>query len=201
MKTIEIKVYSFDELSEEAQQKAIESNRHFNVEYEDWYECVYDNFKEQALKEGFNVSKIYFSGFWSQGDGAMFEYDGIEDSIVLDFIETLNLSPMRKQWVINNIHGSAYGKHRGRYYHNGCCSHSIYWQVDNGNLHWSSTFYKWLSSHADEFEWFVRNRYNDLCYSLYNDLEIEYDGLTSDEAVRESLIANEYDYTIDGTIY
>jgi len=51
----------------------IEKHRQINVECMDWWECVYENFKERMAKVGIEVDKIYFSGFWSQGDGACFE--------------------------------------------------------------------------------------------------------------------------------
>lgn len=44
MKTLELKLYTFDELSEEAKEKAIEDNRTINVEY-DWWDCEFDVFK------------------------------------------------------------------------------------------------------------------------------------------------------------
>jgi hypothetical protein len=36
---------------------------------------------------------------------------------------------------------------------------------------------------------------------LYLTLEKEYEYLTSEETIKESLIANEYDFTEDGKIY
>jgi hypothetical protein len=196
-------VYSFDELSEEAQQKAIESNRYYNTEYEDWYESVYMDFIEQAKKEGFYVENMYFSGFSSQGDGAMFEYS-TNDKIFEDFIDNIligkeHLSPMRKEWMRTQLYACAEGRHRGRYYHEGCCSHKIYWQL-NGNVHYSTNLGQWLLAFQDDFEWFLRDRYNDLCHSLYKSLEAEYDHLTSDESIKEILIENNYEYDIQGNI-
>lgn len=39
----------------------------------------------------------------------------------------------------------------------------------------------------------------DLARWLYRQLEREYDYLTSDEAVDEAILANEYSFTVDGT--
>jgi hypothetical protein len=200
MKTITINAYSFNELSEEAQQKAINHNRDYNIEYEDWYEFVYEEFKKQAIKEGFDIDRMYFSGFWSQGDGAMFEYTSLNDKLLEDFISTLHLSEMRKNWIRSNIYISGKGNHRGNYYHEGSCNHNIHWEVGNGDLHWSTNFYQWLESFSDDFEDFVVDRYNDLCHSLYNSLEAEYEGLTSDESIKEILILNEYNFDLEGNI-
>lgn len=198
MRTVEEKVCSFDELSDDAKQKALDHFRDFNVEYEDWYHVVYENFIEQAGKEGFDVENIYFSGFWSQGDGAMFEYR-INDKIFNDFVDSLDLSPMRKEWVRTQVYASAKGVHnRGYYYHEKSCDHSIYWEL-NGDVHYSTNLGQWLLSFDDDFEEFVINRYNDLCYSLYQDLEAEYEYLTSDDCVSDMIRANEYEFYEDGT--
>jgi hypothetical protein len=41
----------------------------------------------------------------------------------------------------------------------------------------------------------------DLSQEIYKSLESEYDYLTSDEIIAESLIINEYEFTEDGKIY
>jgi len=68
----EVKVYKFNELSDEAKQKAIENLHDLNTSY-DWDQFITDDFKEKMNAIGFVVSNTYFSGFWSQGDGACFE--------------------------------------------------------------------------------------------------------------------------------
>lgn len=49
MRTIEINVYQFDELSETAQQKAIEECSEFNVSY-NWWDCTYEDAERIGLK-------------------------------------------------------------------------------------------------------------------------------------------------------
>ena len=69
-KTIEITLYSFDELEGAAKEKAVQ-RYHENWMDHDWYQCTYDMMKEEGEhKHGFRVDDIRFSGFWSQGDGA-----------------------------------------------------------------------------------------------------------------------------------
>jgi hypothetical protein len=203
MKTIEVKLYSFNELSEEAKQNAIkkEGNNEHRLNY-DWYEFVYEDWMQKIQDVGFDISKIYFSGFWSQGDGAMFEYDGLDDKLKLEFINQLPLSDMRKGWLINNISISGKGKQRGHYYHEKSCSHSIYWEVDNGDLHWSRDLYKWLESFSDDFENWIEDKYIDLCCDLYKALEDEYDYLMSEDTIRTELSEDDFtEYTEDGNRY
>ena len=195
MRTIEQKVYSFDELSEDVQQKVIEKNHDINI-HDDWYECITESYKEG--NKYFEVDNIYFRGFWSQGDGAMFEYNGIKQELFDEFIDSLDLSPMRKGWLENNICTSGKGNHRGHYYHENCCNHAIYWEVDNGDLHWSDNLYQWLESFEDEFESFVIDKYKDICQYLYRDLEQHYEYLTSEEMIVETIEYNEYEFFENG---
>lgn len=200
MKTIEIKLYSFDELSEEAKDKAIEDARNNDgyLDYE-WWDSVYEDYKENIIAEYFDVTKMYFRGFWSQGDGAMFEYDGITDKLFNDFVDSLDLSPMRKQWLKTQGCVYAQGRQSGLYYHEKSCSHRIYLEP---NFSWQSAenFANWIESFQDDFEEYVKDEYVELASSLYSALEKEYNHFTSDEVIKE-LIINEYDFTKDGEIY
>jgi len=74
MKTHTISVYSFDELSDTAKQKALDNHRYMEVEHHDWWDHLYNSFIERVALKGYTVSykNIHFSGFWSQGDGACF---------------------------------------------------------------------------------------------------------------------------------
>lgn len=83
MKTKVITLYEFNELSEDAKKKAIESLRDCNVDY-NWWEDNYQDFAKIAAYFGISIDNkseraggykpaIYFSGFGSQGDGSSFE--------------------------------------------------------------------------------------------------------------------------------
>lgn len=67
-----ITVYAFYELSDEAKENAREWYRTHGLDYE-WWDYVEEEFKEIMAILGFDISKTYFRGFWSQGDGASFE--------------------------------------------------------------------------------------------------------------------------------
>lgn len=51
----------------------IEKYRYMNVDggY-DWWESIEEDLRSDMDAIGFTVDKMYFSGFWSQGDGACF---------------------------------------------------------------------------------------------------------------------------------
>ena len=72
MKEKVIKIYKFSELSREAQMKVVENHGDDFVSDDWWYECVYEDFKDELERYGFKVDDISFSGFWNPGDGASF---------------------------------------------------------------------------------------------------------------------------------
>ncbi len=197
----EVKVYSLEDVKSnpELLKKVLEKHSDINTSF-DWWDFVYENFKENN-DEYFDIDKIYFSGFWSQGDGAMFEYSDISNRLRDIFIDGLDLSPMRKGWLRNNVSVSGKGVQRGLYYHEKSCSHTIWWEVDNGDLNWDRPLYQWIESFANDFENFVEELYVNLCSDLYSTLEKEYTYLISDEAILDSLECNEYEFTEDGNIY
>ena len=197
--TQEVKVYSIQDIknNKELLEKVIDKHRDINVDFE-WWDFIYEDFKEHN-DEYFDIDKIYFSGFSSQGDGSMFEYSNISNRLRDIFIDGLDLSPMRKEWLRNNVSVSGKGVQRGLYYHERSCSHSIYWEVDNGDLYYDRPLYQWIESFADDFEEFVKELYIDLCCNLYSTLEREYESRSSDESVLATL--TDYEFTEDGKRY
>ena len=199
MRVIETKVYTFDELSEEAKEKAIEKNRYMNVEYWLWYHDIYDTFKEK-YSSLFEITNMYFSGFHSQGDGAMFEYGGITDKLIDEFIEQLQLTPLRKKIVKEAIHFSGSGKHKGYYHNEHCCSHSFYVESQYDLETYHKNIQEFIDNIAMEFEAFIEDKYIDLAKELYQSLEDEYEWYTSDKSIKEHLIENEYEFTENGEL-
>jgi len=199
MRTIEKQLYTFDELNDKAKAKALEKLYDINTTF-DWQDCVYDEFKCDASNAGFNVNQIYYSGFWSQGDGAMFEYD-TEDKLRIEFIKSLNLSPMREKWLTDLTYANCSGKHSGHYYHSKCVSHSITFEADGAHWLQYPNINKWIESYYEHFYEFIVDKYENLCDNLYTSLEKEYDYLTSEEQIIETIKANDYEFYEDGTMY
>jgi hypothetical protein len=195
---METKVYQFNELNEDAKKRVVEQMHYINANC-DWWDDVYEQFKEQAKNEGFEVSKIYFSGFSSQGDGAMFEYHFEGKKLVNNFIDSLKLSQMRKAWLKNWCDYSGAGKHSGHYYHENSCSHSVEFLA---GFYWSRAINvsNWIDSFYSEFEEYIINIYKNLCRDLYKQLEKEYKYLASEAAIIETIEANEYEFTEDGKL-
>ena len=68
-----IKTYlKFSELTQVQKDKVIEELRNINVDHDSWHEFTTDEFTEKLKSLGYTDIKTYFTGFWSQGDGACF---------------------------------------------------------------------------------------------------------------------------------
>lgn len=199
MKTIikEINLFKFDELTEDQKLYAIEGNRDINIHF-DWYEFLTYDFQEKN-NNLFDIKQVYFSGFWSQGDGAMFEYNGINEDLKNESIENLNLPKWKKNILKKVCYISGNGKQSGHYYHENSCNHNIY--VEDENNGYYDNISELIEMYADEIENYIIDTYKLLCRQLYRDLEKKYNYLVSDESITETLILNDYYFTEEGEIY
>jgi len=197
MKTITVNVYSFNELSDEAKKKAREWYRDGGFDFE-WWDFVYDDSITIAGLMGIDISKIYFSGFYSQGDGACFEgyYSykinsvnlvkeyAPEDKELRRIIETLQAIQKKHFYKL-----SANVKHRGHYYHENCTEIQVY--KDGNYLHSESELQA-----EDEISECLR----DFMMWIYKSLENNWDYLNSDESVDETIEANDYEFDESGNL-
>ena len=208
MRTQTTTICKFDELSDEAKQTAINSNRSWSIQDSDWWDSSFESFADAADLFGLDIRQtrkslmdgtfrhdptIYFSGFSSQGDGACFEGDysykkgALEstkqafpgDSELLRIVQGLQALQQRNFYQL-----TASAKHRGRYNHSGCMDIT----VDRADG----------KAFSDDDEERLEQLLRDFADWIYSQLEKEYDYLTSDEAIAESLRANEIEFTEDG---
>lgn len=193
-------VYYFNELDDDAKERAREWFREWAFDYE-WWEFTYDYCKEFLTAIGFDfapkAAEIYFSGFCSQGDGACFNNvswsagDVKPDEALKEFVSTAQPSSKeatRKSALIKAASFLAarypklngYIEHAGRYYHPHATSISTSYDEDG--------------DYEEEFAEFARNCMN----WVYRCLEDEHDYLNSDESVDELIQINEYKFDEDG---
>jgi hypothetical protein len=199
MKTKTYNTYSFDELSPEARARAIEDHRQFLGEEANG-ESVIEDAKRVLSFAGFNIDRVYYSGFWSQGDGACFE--GSWDA------RKVNADAMRKECPIDTeLHRIADAmaaiaakfpfasfsvKHSGHYCHQYCTSFNVSIANEEGE--------EIESPERDGAEGALIELARDAMQWIYRGLEKEYDYQTAEEQVIESIRANEYEFTEDGKI-
>lgn len=206
---IEITVYHFDELLEAGKDNARAWYREGAFDH-DWYGAVYEDFQRIAEILGIRLRTrasrlmgggtsespcIWFTGFWSQGDGAAWEGSysfskGACSAIrsyaprdeELHRIADALLAIQRR----NFYQLQAEVRHRGNYYHAFTMDISVTRESPVGQD---------LTEGAESA---VIDLLRDLARWLYRQLEQEYDYLSSDAAVDEALLANGYTFTESG---
>lgn len=188
MRTIETKLFRYDELSEEAKQAVVQREWDINV-HDEWYLHTIDYLKEKYGDE-WNVTNIYFSGFASQGD-ATFEYDGVTKKLYDRFLETL---AGRNKIVASYCDWSA----SGHYHHGDCCEHRIRLYADFDISYYPNCYDVMVDRLDGLWEEFVEEQYRIAAHEMYRALEKEYEFLTSEEQVVETIQCNEYEFLPDG---
>jgi hypothetical protein len=175
MKTITKTVYTFKELLE-YYPKAADLSRTNLIEYAtgyDWYEYVFNDWKEKLSAIGFVDANIFFSGFCSQGDGACFT-SRVDIELLLEQFDDHRYAWLASSDDFLNHCGGAV-EHHGRYYHSNSCRFGV-------DFHHGG---EWLGAVVDEFERDVESLRKDLSNQIYSELSDLWDSITSDESLSE----------------
>lgn len=212
MRVIEKTVYQFDELSDDAKEKAREWFRQFVFSDSCDWEYIYEDAQECGRIIGIEIGRrtyqtvggrsgtepaIFFSGFSSQGDGASFHGSyryskgaskairqrAPQDSELHRIADQLQAIQARYFYGLSARMGS--GRGSNFYNHSGTMSVD----VDSGDD------YRTVDD-ADESD--IRELMRDFADWIYNQLEKEYEYQSSDEAVDEVIRANGYEFDEDG---
>lgn len=197
MRTIEINVCKFEELSKEAKENALNSKRFSLVDFHGWWDDTYEDFKEKANKY-FDIKEMYFSGFHSQGDGAMFTYSYVQPKLLHEAIDSLPIRESFKKVLKDNIDLYGDGKHPGRYYHERSICHYLQVEFSGDRLDYSN-INELVDKYAFDIIEHIEEKYRLLARELYSRLEQEYELLISDEYLKDFIEANEYEFYEDGT--
>ena len=197
MRTEALHIYTYEELSDDAKEKARDWYRSID-DANFWAEFVIDNAKEVAALMGWEIDKIYWSGFSCQGDGACFtgmmRYKKGCAKFVKAYTNDEELNRIAKAWQDlqrRNFYAlRASVKHRGHYSHEMCTEFECEDTRSN---------YGWMQNPEAEDD--IKEIARDFMRWIYKRLESEYEYSVSDEAVEENIIANEYEFTEDGKIH
>jgi hypothetical protein len=193
MKTIEIQLYKFDELSEEGKQTAIEKERN----REDYYfmEFFKDDVIEKISESGFKGNiKLQYSLSYSQGDGLSFCADYFDK---LNDLFTEVLGPGKQKTIdclVNNTSFNLKGNN-GRYCY--ASKSDLDLTLEDYGHHDTINCNIVVSKVLEKLEDFYMNLCNELEKNGYKYIEYE----NSDECITENLIGNDYDFTENGKMY
>lgn len=195
----------------------IEKYHDINVDF-DWWDFTYDDFRERLERAGIRVGQIEFSGFSSQGDGARFDMAGHN---MLDLLTAAIQwqAQVRKEYengsdgelcgdpVINAL--DVFTREMEEQLSSWQLSPTLRGHLDNtgieitvsgGYCHSGGMYLGSKADYEDEdnglgsdaLEW-LRDNFRALADALYEALNEEYDHLTSEDAVWETIVANELD--------
>ena len=208
-RTVETVVYELEELPDTAKENARAWYRGACLEHE-WYDFVFEDFETICRILGVTLrtspvrlfgggtrekSHLFFRGFSNQGDGASFEGQychargaarairahAPKDEELHRIADELQAVQKRNFW---QLHCSI--RTRGNY----CHEHGMAIEVERDSPTWQPM--------TDGAEDAVIEALRDLARWFYRQLEREYDYLTSDTAVDESIAINGYTFTAQG---
>lgn len=206
---IETLVYRIDELDGAARENARAWFRRIGFDH-DWHEAVFDDFERYCAILGIELRAmpirlfgggtrarpcIFFSGFWSQGDGACFEGSYAYANGAAAAIRTHAPRDADLHAIADALAGvqrrnfyqlRADIRHLGRYYH----EHSMTIAVER-----ESSATQDVTLGAEEI---VAEALRDFARWLYRRLKAEYEYLTSDAEIDAALAANDYTFTAEG---
>ena len=207
---IETTVYRLDELDEGGKDNARAWYRGAGFDH-DWFEFVFEDFARVCGILGVSLAtrpvrlygggtraepRIWFSGFWSQGDGACYEGHyayargatrairayARRDAELHRIADALAAIQRRNFYQLR-----AAIAHRGRYYH----EYTMAISVERDSPAWQD-----MTADAEDA---VTEALRDLARWLYRQLESEYEYQASDEMVDETIAANGYTFTATGS--
>lgn len=191
MRTKEITVYSFSELADEVKSEVLDSFRDINTDFM-WYDFLFDFWQEELEKFGFYRPKIYFSGFGSQGDGACFESQIDLEKAFECYIAETGI-PKHLKSLQGFIAAECYAAIVVTN------PHYLHWNTRSIE-HSSSHEGKHLNAFFEKFMKWLEEKRISFCQRIYRELETEYEHLTSDDAVKETIEANDYEFTATGKV-
>ena len=175
---VEKEISDFEGLTKTEQAKVLDKYRDINVDDNYWHECILDEFKHALELLGFSKVVINYTGFWSQGDGASFtgsfsvprgksELAKRAQAVLSEYPEFPMEAFLDMTFDEDDIEeGTFFIERIGHHYYH---SNSI------------TTYNEPLKLFARTFSDF-----------MYKQLEKLYDDLTSDNAVKDTIISNDY---------
>jgi len=218
------RTYSFDELSPEAQETALESYRDINTDYNDWHDPIIEGFIEDMMEEfgvDIGTEDIFYTGFYSQGDGASFkgtvddEEKFFKNALSLKSSEFLDMGDEEKSddeelvTLMGDLRNIGFDnrerlkpedfyiqftKSSSRYEHSNTMDIDV--EVDeieeeDDDERYFKSFISKIES--ESLDW-ARGKADE----LYSSLSRYYEELQKDDAVKEAILDNDYQFDEEG---
>lgn len=199
-------VYQFEELSPDAQENALDKYRDWLTDDPYWYTSETEYHKDLLAEHGIIKPEICFSGFWNQGDGAVFDCKEVD---LIKLMDSLGLQDKYRcvyDGVSDGTLDVSSGIHRTHTYYSHENTARFDLDFEQLNMEFGSEdeytetqnmIIFMLSRLRNELEqWRL-----DTCREIYKALEDEFTLLQSDDVLKEHFIENEYEFTEYGEMY
>ena len=175
MRTETIKIYSFEELNEEAKENAIEKNRTMNVEH-DWWDCTYESMKELGVK--IDSFDIYYRNI----NIIIEDSEHTANKTIEYYGEGMEVVKISKLFIADRD--------------------ALIKKLGEGNeIDGYSVKEEFIDEYDEEIEYLEDEYRKEMSEEILTWLRDDYEYLQTDEAVAETLIANDYEFTEYGAIY
>jgi len=185
MKTIEITLYKFEELSEEVREAVVEKLWDINVEH-DWWDFTYEDAERVYLKiGGFDIER-----------GSYVNMDFIHNAedtareILKEHGESTETYKLAKKFLEEN---EELVKDEARY--------STLYENSEEDSEEEENYRRYREQAEDDMEELCTEFLAELEGEYLNMLRGEFEFLTSEEAIIETIKVNDYDFTENGEIY
>lgn len=225
MRTIQTNVYTYDELSDDAKQKARDWYRESGADDTFWSETPVDEFLEIGAALGFTFAPanpnrtprkprdaVYFEGFSHQGSGASFDASWAARDLSADKVRAIMAD---RPATYTDANGKTQTSRTNAdlqqilvgflALHEKVADASASVRASHRYHSLSVEWYHGSDVETDDesaAEDAAMEPFKSLCEDfaswLYRVLETEYEYQNSDECVAETIIANEYEFTADG---
>jgi len=175
MKTIEVKLYEFEELSAEAKENAIERNRTMNVEW-DWWDPTYEGMKEIGIE--ISSFDIYYRNI----NITIEDSEHTASETIKNFGERMEIVKISKRFIADRD--------------------ALIKKLGEGNdIAGYSVKEEFIDEYDEEIEYLEEEYRKEMAEEILTWLRDEYEFLQTDESVAETLIANDFEFTENGEIY
>lgn len=183
MKTKTINLYKFEELTAEQQVKVIDKYSDINDELTCSLITWDDRFVQGLKEKGFLNPDISYYLSYSQGDGASFTCSELDYDLLLK-----DYTGKHKSWMIEILKQYCEVKIRRSYY----CRYVHERSCNTELCEYMRYYYPRITDELENIRQHIENKRLNACIELAESLQSEIDYLTSEEAIKEALIANEY---------
>lgn len=201
-------LYTFDELSEEARQNAIEERREemYQLSHEDYFKSIIETMLDELnLETGFTIdtSDVWYDLSHCQGSGVSFTTDTPID-IEQVFTYYIEQHPTQAKGIEKLKQDSNYEYVKNNFEFT-MIRHSYHDAHEyTVNCRYIDETYDYTDKQeelAEKVSHIVDEVKNNICKTLYYELDDSYDYIMSDEAIEEALELEDNEYTENGMIW